>query len=130
MSAFTSRLQQLGEFEVGNAKFVVLDVRGGFVRCAQSHEQDGDRMAAYNLSFDVDGILDTSAAQTDFPAGFVVPQSHEAFNSVKADIADLDSRQLTLCAVCEGNGVTLADMTNACTSCVANQSTISYLKTV
>lgn len=128
MSNFTSRLNAIGEFEIGNGKFVVLDVKGGLIRCVQTHSMaDGSLLPEFATS--VSGGIATTPT-TQFPTGFIVPQTHPAFGAVKTAIADLDSRVLTLCASCMSSGVTLGDMTNACDSCEANLATISYLKTV
>lgn len=131
MSTFTNRLNQIGEFSIGPAKFAVLEVRGAWIKCAQTHNHDdGGALPEFSYVWDSDGRLEIGDAIDAFPGGFVVPQTHAAFNAIKAQIADLDNQQLELCSVCVGNSVTLQDMTNACHSCLANSATISYLKTV
>lgn len=131
MSTFTQRLNSIGEFSVGAARFAVIAIKGAWFQVAQTHAfGTGARLPEFDFSFDGEGRLDISTAITVFPTGFIVPQTHAAFDSVKAQIADFDSQQLELCPVCVGNSVTLDDMTGACSSCIANLATIDYLKTV
>jgi hypothetical protein len=128
MSTFTNRLSNIGEFSVSQARFVILEVRGGLMRVVQTHDFSGNLLPEYVLAQGSGGRVNTSAALDSFPKGFIVPQTHQAFNAIKAQIQDVDSKVLTVCPQCQANGVTLQEFENACDSCVANMSTISQLK--
>lgn len=132
MSNFTNRLNALGEFQIGQAKFAILDIRGGWIKCAQTHKfTSGDLIEAYDLADNItDGVIDIDAGISDFPPAFVIPQTHANLDSVKATIADLDNQTIELCSVCVGNSVDPQTLVGACTSCIANAATIAYLKTV
>ena len=132
MSNFTSRLNGIGGFSIGDAIFTVLEVKGSWMRVVQTHSSiDGSLLPWFALSFDASG--ETQGAGTSVtacPTGFWVPQSHAALNTIKAQIADLDNQVLEPCATCAAAGVTSEDMTGACASCTSNANTIAYLKTV
>lgn len=134
MSTIVNRISGNGEFQIGQAKFVVLEVRGGMLAVVQTHSfADGSLLPEFQ-QVNNGGVF-------DFPDGFsrfaelnglvhLIPQTHAALNAIKATIADYDNQNLELCPVCVGNSVDLGDMVGACDSCVANNSTIAYLKTV
>ena len=128
MSNFTNRLDGIGEFSIGQAKFVVLERHGGFVKVAQTHlATNGDLLPEFQTSVSL-GVI--TAPATVCPTGFWVPQTHSAFDSVKAQIADFDGRQVQFCATCVSNGVTLQNLENVCSACNSNYINIEFLKTV
>jgi len=124
-------MNALGEFSAGQARFVILEVKGSAMRCTQTHSfTDGSLLPQYQLAPGAGGLLDISAAETSFPVGFIIPQNHATFDDEKVAFADLDNQTLELCPVCVGNSVDPQTLVGACTSCISNANTISYLKTV
>lgn len=131
MSHFINRLNAKGYFAAGGAQFAVKKAEGAFIHCVQTHKNDGSLLSGFDLTFDADGVLDISQAETVVPASFVIPQNHPvAFTAVKAEFADLDNQQVTFCAACEAAGVTLGDSGDACVACATNIATISHLKSL
>ena len=131
MSTFTNRLNSMGEFSIGQAKFAILEIKASWIRCVQTHKStNGSPLDKLSMSFDGNGIFNVSNAYTSCPVGFWVPQTHTAFNNKKAEIADLDNRKLELCPTCVGNEVDPTDMVGACDSCINNLATINYLKSL
>lgn len=130
MSTIVNRMAAKGEFQVGNAKFVILNTRGGLMQIVQTHSAaDGVLLPEFQQVND-NGRFVFPDGFTSFPNGYIIPQTHSALNVIKASIESLDSYNMTICPQCDANGVTLQDFGDACESCVANINTISFLKSL
>lgn len=131
MSLFTNRCRGTGEITKGGARAIVVDAERGFVALYQTHAKNAPLSVANYSVNGTTGVLSTSNGLTAIPSVsdcVILPQSSELFDSVKTAFANIDSVELTLCSVCVGNGVTLFDMSGACSSCNANAVSISNLK--
>lgn len=130
MSNFTNRLSARGSFTHGLAVYDVMKIEGAFVRCVQvRNADDGELIDDYELEYDNQGECSNQTLKK-ITKDVLFPESHPVFDTVKAQIADLDNQNHTLCQICIGNAVNPQDMVGACPQCLENVATINYLKSL